>query len=121
MKNRMIRIDDEIQKEVAQIIRGELQDPRIGAVVSVMRVETTRDLKFCKVYISVLGDDKQREEAFEAVKSASGYIRRLVAQRINLRVTPQFTFVSDDSIERGIRLSKIIDGLNISKENPSDE
>ena len=117
MKNRMIRINDEIQKEVAQIIRGELQDPRIGAVVSVVRVETTKDLKHCKVFVSALGDESQHKEAFEAIQNASGYIRKLVAQRINLRATPQLTFVFDNSIERGVWLSKLIDEVNSPKEN----
>jgi len=110
--NRMVRINDEIQKEAAQIIRGELQDPRIGSVVSVTRVETTQDLKYCKIYVSALGSTEERQTALDAVRDAGGYIRRLIAERINLRQTPQLTFVADDSIERGMRISKLIDEAN---------
>ena len=116
-KERMIRVNDEIQKEIARIIRGELKDPRISVLTSVTHVDTTADLKFCKVYISSMGtgpfgDETAQKEAFEGVQSASGFIRKLIAERLNLRVTPQLIFLRDDSIERGIRISKLIDEVN---------
>ena len=110
--NRIIKVNDEIQKETAEIIRGELKDPRIGRLVSVVRVETTRDLKFCKIYVSVLGNEEEQESAFEGIKSASGYIRSQLAKRLNLRTTPELIFILDDSIEYGIRMSRLIDEVN---------
>ena len=110
--SRLVRINDEIQREVAGIVRGELKDPRIGTMVSVLRVETTQDLKFCKIFVSAMGNEDERREAFEGIRSAGGFIRRLLAERLNLRATPQLTFVLDDSIEHGIRISKLLDELN---------
>jgi len=109
---RLTRINDEIRNEAASIIRGELADPRIPPVVSVTKVDTTRDLKFCKLYISVPGGEEDRTRALEGIKSANGCIRRLLAERLNLRQTPELTFISDDSLEYGARMSKLIDEVN---------
>ncbi len=106
--NRMIRINDEIQKEISAIIRGDLKDPRVGVITSVLKVDTTADLKYCKVYISVLGDDNKKEEVMGVLKNAAGYIRSLIAQRINLRVTPELKFILDDSLEYSFRIDSII-------------
>ncbi len=110
--NRMIRINDEIQKEISEIIRSDLKDPRVGVITSVLKVDTTADLKYCKVYVSVLGDDEKKEEVISVLKSASGYIRSLIASRINLRVTPEFTFILDDSMEYSFKIDKIIKDIN---------
>ena len=116
---RMIRINDELQRELANIIRGELKDPRIGVMTSVLRVETTQDLKYCKIFISVLGNDEEKKEVMKGLKSASGYIRHLLAERINLRITPELMFRLDDSVEYGIKMSKLIE--QISNEPPVGE
>ncbi|WP_352400494.1 30S ribosome-binding factor RbfA [Anaerotignum sp.] len=110
MKNntRISRINDEIMKEISQIIRGELKDPRIGSLTSVVRVETTPDLKYCKVYVSVLGNDDEKDSVMKGLKNASGFIRRLVAQRVNLRFTPEFTFKLDESAEYAIHMNQLI-------------
>jgi len=110
--NRMIRINDEIKKEVSEIIRSELKDPRIGLVTSVLKVETTNDLKYCKIYVSILGDDEKKNEAIEVLKNASGFIRKQIALRINLRNTPELKFILDNSLEYGFKISKIIDDIN---------
>ncbi len=117
--NRMTRVNDEITKELANIIRGELKDPRIGVMTSVLRVETTQDLKYCKIFISVLGNDEEKKEVMKGLKSASGYIRHLLAERINLRITPELMFRLDDSVEYGIKMSKLIE--KISNEPPVGE
>jgi len=109
--NRMNRINDEITKEIANIIRSELKDPRVGSVVSVLRSDTSTDLKQCRVYVSILGDGKAREETMEAIVNASGFMRRRVAELINLRFTPELLFISDDSMERGFAMSKLIDDV----------
>ena len=117
--NRMTRVNDEITRELSNIIRGELKDPRIGVLTSVLRVETTQDLKYCKVFISVLGNDEEKANVMKGLKSASGFIRHLLAERINLRITPELTFKLDDSVEYGIKMSKLIE--KISSEPPVGE
>ena len=117
--NRMTRVNDEITRGLANIIRGELKDPRIGVLTSVLRVETTQDLKYCKVFISVLGNDEEKANVMKGLKSASGFIRHLLAERINLRITPELTFKLDDSVEYGIKMSKLIE--KISSEPPVGE
>ena len=117
--NRLSRINDEIMKELSQIIRGELKDPRIGAMTSVIRVETTQDLKYCKVFVSVLGDEKEKENVMKGLKNAAGFIRRLIAQRINLRYTPEMLFKLDESAEYAIRMDQLIN--QIAKEREERE
>ena len=109
MKNnkRQLRLNDEVKRELAEIIRSDLRDPRIGLVTSVTRVEVTPDLKHCKIYISILSDAK--DEVMEGLQSACGYIRHLLAERVNLRQTPELKFIHDDAIEYGIKISKLID------------
>lgn len=113
---RVSRINDEILKEVAQIIRGELKDPRIGVLTSVVSVDTTPDLKYCKIFISVLGTPEEKENVMVGLKNASGFIRRMVAQRINLRSTPEFTFKLDESAEYAIHMNQIFDQINKERE-----
>ncbi len=109
---RIVRINDEIMRETANIIRTEIKDPRVSAMVTVTKAETTTDLEYCKIYISILGDKTQKDEVLAGIKSASGFIRKLLAERINLRLTPQLSFIIDDSLEYGIRLSGLIDEVN---------
>ncbi len=104
------RINGEVQRELSEIIRGEIKDPRVTkARVSVVSVEVTPDLKYCKAYISVLGSPAAAEAAVEGLERAVGYIRRELAHRINLRNTPEIRFVLDQSIEHGIHMSKLIE------------
>lgn len=103
------RINGEVLRELADIIRGEIKDPRINPMTSVVAVEVAPDLKTCKAYISVLGDGQSQKDTLAGLRSAEGYIRRELAHRINLRNTPEITFVLDQSIEYGVRMSKMID------------
>lgn len=119
--NRMIRINDEIKKEVSEILRSELKDPRITSLMSVLKVETTTDLKYCKIYVSVLGDKEQSETAMKVLKGAKGYIRSLLASRINLRNTPELIFIYDDSLAYGIHISKILDSLDIPEAEDEED
>ena len=114
---RLTRINDEIVRVTAEVIRSEMTDPRIGSVVSVMRAETTNDMKFCKIWISVLGDKEKQAGTMEALKSGTGFIRRRLAEVINLRVTPEITLVFDDSIEYGMRMRQLIDEVNRGTDN----
>ena len=103
------RINGEVLKELANIIRGEIKDPRIHPMTSVVAVEVAPDLKTCKAWISVLGDEKAQADTLAGLRSAEGYIRRELARTVNLRNTPEITFILDQSIEYGVNMSKLID------------
>ena len=103
------RINGEVLKELSNIIRSEIKDPRINPMTSVVSVEVAPDLKTCKAYISVLGDEKSQQDTIAGLKSAEGYIRRELARTVNLRNTPEIKFILDQSIEYGINISKLID------------
>lgn len=105
------RINGEVQRELSNIIRGEIKDPRINPMTSVVTVEVAPDLKTCKAYISVLGDEESQKDTLAGLRSAEGYIRRELARSINLRNTPEITFILDQSIEYGVRMSKMIDDV----------
>ena len=105
------RINGEVQRELANIIRGGIKDPRISPLTSVVAVEVAPDLKTCKAYISVLGDSEAQKATLEGLKSAEGYIRRELAKSVNLRNTPQIRFIMDQSIEYGVNMSKMIDDV----------
>lgn len=94
---------------LADIIRGQIKDPRISPVTSVVAVEVSPDLKNAKVWISTLGDQKAQEDTLAGLKSAEGYIRNQLAKEINLRNTPQITFVMDQSIAYGVNMTRKID------------
>lgn len=103
------RINGEVLKELSNILRSEIKDPRINPMTSVVAVEVAPDLKTCKAYISVLGDEKSQKDTITGLKSAEGYIRRQLARTVNLRNTPEIRFILDQSIEYGINMSKLID------------
>ena len=106
------RINMEVQRELSDIIRTEIKDPRVTrAMTSIVSVEVTPDLKYCKVYVSVLGNAEAAQAAIAGLKSAVGYIRRELAHRINLRNTPELLFVLDQSIEYGVHMSRLIDQI----------
>ena len=110
------RINGEVQRELSNIIRGEIKDPRINPLTSVVAVEVAPDLKTCKAYISVLGDEESQAKTLAGLKSAEGFIRSKLAKTVNLRNTPEIRFVLDQSIEYGVKMSKMIDEVQkISK------
>ena len=112
-KNR--RINGEVQKVISEAIRYS-KDPRISPFTSVMDVEVAPDLKTCKVWVSVMGNDEDRERTAEGLKSAAGYIRSTLAKELNMRYTPELRFIMDDSIEYAINMSKKIDEVT-AKDN----
>lgn len=101
----------EVQRELSNIIRGEIKDPRISPLTTVVAVEVAPDLKTAKAYISVLGDEEAQKNTLAGLKSAEGYIRRELARSVNLRNTPEIKFVVDQSIEYGVHMSKLIDDV----------
>ena len=113
------RINMEVQRELSQIIRSEIKDPRIHPLTSVVAVEVTPDLKYCKAYISVLGDEEAGKATIEGLRSAASFVRRELAYRVNLRNTPEIKFILDQSIEYGVNMSKLID--EVTKDLHDDE
>ena len=104
--NRIHRINDEIQRELASQIRN-LKDPRVSGMVSITRVDTTNDLRYARVYVSVL--DKSREpEVLKGLKSASGFLRRELGHTLQLRYTPELQFIGDDSIQHGAHILELL-------------
>ena len=114
------RINGEVQKVLSEIIRGEIKDPRISPLTSVVSVSVAPDLKTCKAFISVLGNEEAQSNTMAGLKSAVGYVRRQLAKELNLRNTPEITFVLDQSIEYGVNMSKMIDDV-VSKDGASEE
>ena len=109
--NRIDRISEEVKKELSFVIR-DLKDPRLKTnMVSVVNVSVTKDLRFAKAYISVLGDEAAKKGAIDALKGAAGFIRKEIGHRIDLRYTPEFNFVLDDSIEYGSHISEVLKNL----------
>ena len=106
------RVNTEVQRELSNILRGGIKDPRVAPMTSVVAVEVAPDLKTCKAYISVLGDEKAQADTVKGLQSAEGYIRRELAHTLNMRNTPEIKFVLDQSIEYGVNMSKKIDEVN---------
>ena len=104
---RIDRISEEVRREVDAIIREELHDPRVGGTWSLTRAEVTGDLRYAKIYISVLEDDR-RDALMDALKNAKGYIRRALGKRMIIRYTPELIFVSDKNIEYGVHIAKVL-------------
>ena len=121
-KKRTARISSEVKREVSKIIANDLNDPRLSmdAMVSVTDVEVTNDLSYADVYISVLGDDKNKEDVMEALDQATGYIKILIGERMRLRTMPEFRFKFDESIERGAYMDKLI-AETIAKDKKANE
>lgn len=111
----------EVQRELSDIIRLGIKDPRIHPMTSVVAVEVTPDLKYCKAYVSVLGNEEAGKATIEGLKSAEGYVRRELARRVNLRNTPEIRFILDQSIEYGVNMSRLIDEVTKDLKHEEDE
>lgn len=109
--DRTIRISEEMRKEISAIIQGELKDPRLSRLISVTSVKVTKDLRYAKVLVSIMGNDEEKKNALDGLKSAAGFIRREVGHRIQLRYTPEVQFELDNSIEHGAYISKLINDV----------
>ena len=116
---RIDRISEEVRREVDAIIREELHDPRIGGTYSVTRAEVTGDLRYAKIHISVLEDDR-RDALLDALKNAKGYIRRSLGKRMIIRYTPELIFVSDKNFEYGVHIAKVLAETVTAKEQPDE-
>lgn len=112
-ENRLNRINEELKKEISNIISFELKNPDATGLISVTKVKITPDLKYAKVYVSML-NSKNNEKTLEALKKSAGYIRSNIAKKINLRITPELVFEEDDSMEYGMKIESIIKDINRS-------
>ena len=115
------RVNAEVQRELSNILRAGIKDPRVAPMTSVVAVEVAPDLKTCKAYISVLGDEKAQQDTIRGLQSAEGYIRRELARTINMRNTPEIRFIVDQSIEYGVNISKKIDEVTRDLKDGADE
>ena len=120
--NRMYKIDEELKKEISNIISLELKNPHLTGLISVTNVKTTPDLRFAKVYVSMI-NEKSKKENLKILKQSSGYIRSEVARRVNLRITPELIFEFDDSLEYGSRIEEILKDItkDIKKNGEGDK
>ena len=116
---RIDRISEEVRREVDAIIREELGDPRIGGTFSITRAEVTGDLRYAKIYVSVL-EDERREELLEALKSAKGFIRRSLGKRMIIRYSPELICIGDKNIEYGVHIAKVL-ADTVRAEDSTDE
>ena len=114
------RVNTEVMHELSNILRGGIKDPRVAEFTSVVAVEVAPDLKTCKAYISVLGDEKAQADTIRGLQRAAGYIRRELAHSLNLRNTPEIRFVLDQSIEYGVAMSKKIDDITKRQEKEEE-
>lgn len=115
------RMNGEVQRELSKIIAYDIKDPRIHPMTSVVSVEVTPDLKYAKVFVSVLGDEEAQKSTETGLKSAASHIRSKLAKNLNLRNTPELSFVMDDSIAYGVSMSKKIDDINHKDETAKEE
>lgn len=115
------RVEGQLKKEISKILQEDLKDPRIG-FVTITRIDLTGDLRYARVYFSILGDDAAKEESLKGIKSAIGFIRKLIAERMDLRYVPELYFKLDNSLEYSINLEKTFERIkNERKESQSGD
>ena len=114
-KHRIEKVNEEVRKEISDIIRNDINDPRVNSLVSVIAAEVTPDYKFAKVFISLLGTEEERLEALKGLKSSSGFVRKLLSERMRLRYTPQINFTLDSTIEHGANIMKILHDIEVGE------
>ena len=114
-ENRLAKINDEIKRELGELI-PRLKDPRVQGLVSITRVDATRDMRYAKIYVSVLSGTADRNDVVKGLSSASGFLRHEIGQRLALRMAPELKFIADDSIERGAHIIDVLNNINAKPE-----
>lgn len=117
VKYRGGRINEEVKKAVSSIIQNEIKDPRLNTLISVTKVEVTKDLRYAKVFVSILGDDKIKTESLNILKKSAGFIRREVGHKVSLRLTPEIIIELDNSIEEGMHIDSILEKIKETSKN----
>ncbi len=119
-ENRLQRVNSEIKKAISSILAEEIRDPRISGLISVIDVKTTNDLSHCTIYVSIYSQSKKEQEiSFNTLLHSAGFIRKLLSSRVDLRITPELHFKLDEGFENSEKMTKLIDSLNIPKEEES--
>ena len=115
------RINEEIKKEVSNTIQNKIKDPRLSAMVSVTKVDTTKDLSYTKIYVSIFGDKNAKKETIQALKSSTGLIRKEIGSHVKLRHVPQVIIEVDETIERAIHLETLFHQIKEKDKNKNEE
>lgn len=123
MSRRSEKLQDQIRTDLSELLQRDVTDPRLanGALISITAVELTEDLRYARVYVSILGSPEQSKEAFNGIRHAAGYLRRELARRLSLRFVPELSFQLDTSIERGSHVLEILKSLEDDKPTPAKE
>lgn len=116
-KYRSGRINEEIKRELSDIIHNELKDPRLTAMISITNVDVTKDLRYGKVFVSIFGSEDDKKNSIDVLKSSAGFLRRELSQRINLRYTPEIIIELDNTIEHGMHIDSLIEKIKENKGN----
>ncbi len=116
MTRRIERINNLIRHEISELLQRQVKDPRLGGFVAVTEVSTSPDLRHAKIFVSRIGSEQEKQETLSVLTAASGFLRKELAKRLDLRRIPELSFQRDDSIERGDHLSQLIDKVSIDKE-----
>lgn len=120
-KQRTDRLNSLLKEVISEVIRRDVRNPHVNELVGVTRVDITKDLHFAKVYISVIGTDKEREETIQALQSAAGFIAVNASKKVVMRYFPALTFKLDDSVEKHMRIEALLEEINAKKNSPQDE
>jgi ribosome-binding factor A len=121
MKRRVQRLSEEIKREISEIIRSEIKDPRITSLVSITQVQVSSDLSHAKVFVSMLGDGEKRKETLEGLNKAKGYIKRELGKNLRQRITPDIVFHMDDSIQHGSHISQLLKKVMVDEEKRKED
>lgn len=121
MVNRIDRINSLLKEVIAEVIRKRVRNPKINQFLTVTRVETTKDLKHAKVFISLIGDEEEKAQTLKALKSAAGFIGVNAAKQVTLRFFPTLSFVIDDTVEKQMHIHNILEELKVNSSNNDDE
>ena len=113
-RHRMEKINEEIKRELSVLIQDEMKDPRVKGLISITRVDVNNDLRYAKVYVSIMAEHEERKTTLQAIEKAGGYLRSELGKRVKLRYTPELLIKLDDSIEYGVKINEIITGLDQS-------
>lgn len=119
MSRRSERLEDQIRQDLSEMLQREVTDPRLsnGTIISITAVDLSEDLRHARAYVSILGSDEQARTAFKAIRHATGYLRRGLAQRLTMRFVPELTFVLDPSMARGARIMELLREINAENAN----
>ncbi|MFL0195905.1 30S ribosome-binding factor RbfA [Clostridium sp. WILCCON 0269] len=114
------RINEEMKREISNVIRNDIKDPRLSAMVSVTKVDVTKDQKYAKVFVSIYGEDSSKEDTFQALKNSEGFIRREVGHRVKLRNTPEIIIEMDNTIEYGMHINELLHKIKENEKHDNE-